>query len=156
MAQVENTLVKPRADALYLGIAAQAADSVLLDGELSAHYHAWANLTGVPYDELIAVLTSFNKDMTADVTGSDGDRATVTPIAVDPEGYVEVKVNSLMCKVANGNGERTTSECYFSDDGGVSAKAFGALAAGDLLYWNGSVAGFQLTVADRIDFLYEI
>ena len=55
MAQVENTLVKPRADALYLGIAAQAADSVLLDGELSAHYHAWANLTGVPYDELIAV-----------------------------------------------------------------------------------------------------
>ena len=103
-----------------------------------------------------AILVNANRNMTADVTTGDGDRATATSMAHSPEGYVEVKVNGGLAKLADGQSQKPTSECYFSDDGGGAAKLIANIAAGDLLYWNGSVAGYQLSAADRIDFLYEV
>lgn len=66
-------------------------------------------------------------------------------------GYVMVFVNGLFVKL--GDGVRTRM-CYFSDDAGATAKALANLAAGDLLYWNGDVAGYDLDVTDSIEIYY--
>ena len=100
-----------------------------------------------------AIPSPLNKDMTAATTINDNDLATATAIAATPIGYVEVQVNGIGAVV--GNGTKVGVDAYFSGDGGATARAVGAIVAGDLLYWNGSVAGFQLSPTDRIDFLYE-
>ena len=100
-----------------------------------------------------------NKNMAASTTAADHDLACATAIAsnnvVDSAGnggYVGVRVNGVAYEV--GDGDRT-HDCYFSGDGGVTARAFSAIVAGDLLYWNGSIVGFQLAAAtDKIDFVY--
>ncbi len=96
-----------------------------------------------------------NKDMTAAVTTADFDDACVTTVATTPsgDGYVQVFVNGVKYPV--GDGVRTKA-CYFSADGGTTARAISAIAAGDTLYWVGSVAGFELAATDRIDFDYSV
>jgi hypothetical protein len=95
--------------------------------------------------------TSGNKNMTANVTASDGDAATATTVtkANAPGAYIGVNINGV-CYVV-GDGTKVAVDCYFSGDGGTTARAFSAVAAGDTLRWNGSVAGFQLAATDRID-----
>lgn len=98
--------------------------------------------------------TTANKDMTASVTAADFDLACATALTTTPAptgGYVAVLVNGAAQSV--GDGVRTKS-CYFSADGGATARTFAAIVAGDLLYWVGTVAGFQLAASDRIDFWY--
>jgi hypothetical protein len=59
--------------------------------------------------------------------------------------------------VANGAGEQATADCYFSSNGGVTAKAYGAFAAGDTLYWNGVQAGYELVNGTHfVDFFYGV
>lgn len=103
----------------------------------------------------IGKATTANKDMTAEVTVSDFDVACLDTIDATPvnDSYVRVSVNGL--GVVLGSGVKT-KDCYFSADGGTTARAITAIAAGDLLYWVGTVAGFQLDASDRIDFEYEI
>ena len=67
-------------------------------------------------------------------------------------GGVSVLVNGMAA--SEGYGTRNY-ECYFSNDGGVTAKAVDALAVGDELYWNGNIAGFDLAVSDSIDLEYQ-
>jgi len=102
-----------------------------------------------------AVPTTANKIVAGVVTTADGDPATAggDALAFTPggDGYVEVTINGVGVTVGDGV---MTAACYFSDDGGVTAKAFGDLAAGDLLYWVGSVAGYELDTSDTIEFFY--
>lgn len=97
------------------------------------------------------------RTLAASLTTLDGDVACATglpatPVPPSPSGgAIQVFVNGVSVDV--GNGVKTLS-CYFSADGGVTARSFSALSAGDLLYWNGSIAGFQLETADIIDFNY--
>jgi hypothetical protein len=100
-----------------------------------------------------ATMVNANKDMVAESTVDDGDLATNAPIANTPAGYVQVFVNGV--KVSLGNGV-TDKDCYFSADGGDTAKAISDIANGDFLYWNGSLAGYQLDTFDSIDFDYEL
>ena len=95
-----------------------------------------------------------NKNLTASVTTVDGDVATATTVSNNNAlgGYVGVRVNGLHYLV--GDGTKVAVDCYFSGDGGVTARAMSAIVAGDSLYWNGSVVGFQLATTDRIDFSY--
>jgi len=65
-----------------------------------------------------------------------------------------VSVNGL--SQLTGDGTKVSVNCYFSADGGTTARAMKSIVAGDLLYWNGTVAGFQLASTDRIDFLYDV
>ena len=44
---------------------------------------------------------------------------------------------------------------YFSADGGTNAKTIANITAGDSLYWNGSVAGYQLEASDDLDITYQ-
>lgn len=99
--------------------------------------------------------TTSNKEMTASVTSADGQQACATTLTAAPTrgGYIGVAVNGRPTTV--GNGVKTKS-CYFSSDGGTTAKTFANMAAGDILYWNGTVAGYQLAATDLIDFYYNV
>lgn len=107
-----------------------------------------------------ATASKRNKGMAAETTTADHDEACATGISATPAAsnnangaYVAVRVNGIGYTV--GDGVRT-KDCYFSGDGGATARAFGAIVATDKLYWNGSIAGFQLAAStDIIDFLYD-
>lgn len=98
--------------------------------------------------------TTANKNVVASVTTTDFQTTGVT-IANTPNNgsYVKVFVNGQLQRV--GNGVRTL-DCYFSSDGGVTAKTFATIVSGDTLYWVGSVAGFQLNVTFTIDLDYNV
>jgi len=101
-----------------------------------------------------------NKDMVASVTVADGNLACATAVATTVAtssaagGYVGVDVNGVAYSV--GDGTKVGVSCYFSADGGTTALAMKAIIAGDLLYWNGTVAGFQLAGTDRVSFFYDV
>lgn len=112
----------------------------------------WVDIgTGTP----AAFATSANKQMTASVTTVDFNAATAVTIAATPaaDGYVRVFVNGLA--VVLGDGVRT-KDCYFSSDGGATAKTIANIALGDTLYWVQSVAGYNLAATDVIDFDYAV
>jgi len=96
-----------------------------------------------------------NKAMTASVTAADFAEACATTIAATPasDGYVQVFVNGLHTEVGNGV---KTKDCYFSGDGGTTARSISAITAGDKLYWVGTVVGYELDATDRIDFDYTV
>lgn len=102
------------------------------------------------------VLATGNADMAAMSTTADGDLASAIPVAQTPinSTYVAVLINGVGARVANGPSQQTTRDCYFSADMGATAKALGAVAVGDRLYWNGSIAGYELETTDIISFLY--
>lgn len=106
-------------------------------------------------DASTTVPTTQNKNMSANTTTADGQLATNTTVATTPagDGYVEIMLNGV--KVTLGDGVKT-QETYFSADGGTTARAIANIAAGDGLYWNGSVAGYQLATTDKIDFCYNV
>lgn len=97
--------------------------------------------------------TDLNKEMTASVTAVDGAQATATTVAATPAGdsYVKVEVNGVGAVVGDAV---KTKDCYFSGDGGTTARDINDIASGDTLHWNGTVAGFELDASDIIDLFY--
>ena len=100
-------------------------------------------------------LTPLNKGMVAATTNTDNNLACTTAILATPpaNSWVLVLVNGVEYKV--GNGTKFGVSCYFSGDGGITARATGGIIGGDFLYWNGSVVGFQLDTNDRLDFVFD-
>lgn len=86
-------------------------------------------------------------------TEGDGAATGIT-IEYTPfqDSKVEVKVNGIVVNLGNGI---KTKDCYFSNDGGVTAKPIKDIEAGDELYWNETYAGYRLDPSDDIDFDYE-
>jgi hypothetical protein len=100
--------------------------------------------------------TPQNKRMPARNTSADGQRACDIAIALAPVpgSYVGVRVNGIDVPDI-GDGSKVAA-CYFSVDAGSSARAWADITSGDVLYWNGSIAGYELSAAtDLIDFIYE-
>lgn len=119
---------------------------VTLADELTAH------LAGL--DNAVAIPSQLNKNMIPSPTGVDGDVAIGSPgIGATPslDGYVAVMVNGQICHV--GDGVKTT-ECYFSGDGGTTARLIDDIVSGDTLHWNGSVAKYEIATSDRLEFLF--
>jgi hypothetical protein len=109
---------------------------------------------GAPYATVSTPgLAASNRDMTCLVTTADHQPAVSIGLASMPRGWVEVRVKGWGVSVGNGTRAAT---CYFSGDGGATARAMGGLRAGDLLYWVGSMAGFELDVTDTISVLFEL
>ena len=85
------------------------------------------------------------------VTTADGDTTgiaiTYTPLL---DGNVTVKVNGMEVDLGD-----KTFDCYFSNDGGLTARLVADIEAGDVLYWNGSIVGYELEADDDIDIRYQ-
>lgn len=97
--------------------------------------------------------TRDDKRLAALATSGDNDPAIASAITNTPaNGYVMVTLNGV--EVSVGDGTKSGVDCYLSGDGGVTPRALTAVVQGDTLHWNGSVAGFQLTTADRISLHY--
>jgi hypothetical protein len=98
--------------------------------------------------------TIANKETTLAVTTVDFQTTGIAIVNSPANGsYVGFAVNGLMQAV--GNGVRT-ADCYFSGDGGATAKTFANITSGDVLYWVGSVAGFQLSATMKGTLYYNV
>lgn len=116
--------------------------------------------TNLVFDDFLAAGTTTNpsinnKFMAASVTAANGDLACATTMAATPANgsYVKVTINGDEPEIGNGV---KTKDCYFSGDSGATARAFNAIVATDRLYWNGSIAGYQLAATDKISFEYNV
>ena len=72
-----------------------------------------------------------------------------TPFA---DSEVQVYLNGIA--VTESYGERD-GDVYFSADGGATSKHATELEAGDELYWNSNIAGYEIGGGDVIDLVYE-
>ena len=90
--------------------------------------------------------------MPALVTVNDGDLACVSQIDDVPirESFVRVFINGM-----EANRDLPSPDCFFSADG-FNQRPLGDERIGDRLWWNGSVAGYNLDTLDLIDFVYLI
>jgi hypothetical protein len=98
--------------------------------------------------------TTGNKNQNPAAAAGEGSTTTLT-VAATPggDGWVSVLVNGVAQRV--GNGTKTGVDCYFSADGGTTARATGAIVATDTLYWNATTAGFALETSDVVEMHYE-
>jgi hypothetical protein len=103
-----------------------------------------------------AKFSILNVDMNALTTTADGDLACATPILEQPkyDSFISVVLNGAVQRMAKNEAERTSNACYFSNDGGLTAVNLSNITIGDELYWNGSVAGYELQAVDKFTFLY--
>ena len=94
--------------------------------------------------------------MAAVATTANYQAACDTSIAQTPagNGLVVVFLNGVAQRL--GSASRSGCDCYFSADGGNSAQLISNIQAGDLLYWVGSTAGFELETTDSISFYYSV
>lgn len=101
------------------------------------------------------IYSKVNLNMSGLVTVNDGDLACNTYILDKPVSASHVKVFINGVEVSVG-GNIYPFDCYFSQDDGLTVKILGDEKQGDKLYWNGSIAGYQLDTIDLIDFNYLI
>lgn len=101
----------------------------------------------------VGVSFSGDKNQTSTITNGNysatGITITYTPFA---DSDVSVRVNGIEVNVGDGT---KTEDCYFSADGGTTARLMANITAGDELYWNGENAEFELDGADDIDISYQ-
>lgn len=100
--------------------------------------------------------------MAALTTTVDGSQACATAVAFTPApsttngGYVGFRLNGAFITPI-GDGTKVGVPVYFSGDGGATARALKSIVSGDLPYWNGTVAGFNLDAAtDIVDYSYPV
>ncbi len=93
------------------------------------------------YEEFTAVSTSGNDSIVTGVT-----------LGGTPNIYsrIEVFVNGQKQRLGDGV---TTKDCYFGTSG--SALSLTSLSSGDQLYWNGTIAEFELSASDKVEIVYE-
>jgi hypothetical protein len=94
------------------------------------------------YDQFLAVVTSGNDSAVTGVT------LTSTP---NDYSRVQVFVNGQLQRLGDND---TSKDCYFGTAPSTPI-AISALTSGDQLYWNGVIAGFELSSTDNIDIVYE-
>jgi hypothetical protein len=97
--------------------------------------------------------TTDDLNQTPNATTADGDDSGVvithTPFS---DSNVQILVNGVNVNLGDGAKDQA---CYFSVDGGTTPRAIADVEGGDLLYWNGSIAGYELDGSDEIDIIYD-
>lgn len=99
-------------------------------------------------------LSSTNRNMSSLTVTGDNELACSSGILSNPitGSTIAVFINGLQVNLGDGV---KTDDCYFSNDGGITAKNFSNVELGDLLYWNASIAGYGLdSTIDKITFMY--
>jgi hypothetical protein len=86
------------------------------------------------------------------LTTNDDNQSTGVVISYKPlvNSSVKVFINGQVLLLGDKN-----SDCYFSDDDGLSAKSYDSIESGDVLYFNGNLVGWNLSGLDRIILIYE-
>ena len=101
----------------------------------------------------VGVETDSDLNQTPNVTSVDGDPTgvfiTYTPFS---DSNVQILVNGISTNLGDGF---KNQPCYFSADGGVTARPIADIEAGDQLYWNGSIAKYELDGSDEVDVIYD-
>jgi len=99
------------------------------------------------------IFSPSNLNMNANITVNDGDLACDISIIDKPllNSYVRVFINGIE---VNTGGKTYPYDCYFSSDGGITIRNNGDERIGDKLYWNGSIAEYNLDQTDLIDFVF--
>ncbi len=97
-------------------------------------------------------LSGSDREFASAVTSGDGSTTGKT-ITSNPDGDIWFKVNSTLEIIGDGV---KTKEAYFSNDGGTTARLISAIVAGDTLFWNGTVAGYELSGSDVCGLIYEV
>lgn len=82
-------------------------------------------------------------------TTTDGSLASNQAVAATPIQSTEIEVLYNGREMNVGIGTKAGVDCFFSADGGLTAKS--EVSIGDKLYWNGSVAEFQLDTQDTVE-----
>jgi hypothetical protein len=99
------------------------------------------------------VNTGIDLNKVPSTTSSDGDTTgatiTYTPFS---DSVVTIKINGMEINLSDGN---KSEAAYFSNDSGSTARLIKDVEAGDTLYWNGSIAGYQLDGTDDLDIAYQ-
>lgn len=97
----------------------------------------------------VSTPNTLDRNLNPSATTGNGANSGVS-ISRAPKGLVVVAINGIMVSLGNGS---TTTTCYFSADG-TTPRLFNEIVAGDTLYFNGIVAGYDLDTDDRIDIIY--
>ena len=118
--------------------------------ETTAHVLPWRpSVGGAPVDTGVEV---YQRDLSPANTNGDASPTGITITYTQfLDSAVDIIVNGV--GVSEGDGVKT-SDCYFSNDGGATAKLNANIEAGDELYWNGNIAGYELSTTDNIDIIY--
>jgi hypothetical protein len=141
-----------------MGFMAGGSSNVLAS-DVSVEISGLTNISGVTAQDVFVEINnkienlnySIDVNMSANSGVSGNYLACNTGITDTPITRVRVFLNSLEVSVGDGN---ISADCFFSSDGGSTAKTWANVAMGDYLYWNGSYAPFQLSLTDSIDFEY--
>ena len=104
----------------------------------------------IMYVDVEGVATDVDNDKTTTGTTNGDNSPTGIFIQYTPhaDSKVDVKINGISASYG------LTKDFYFSNDGGVTARAMADITAGDELIWNGVLAGFELESTDDIDIDY--
>jgi hypothetical protein len=99
------------------------------------------------------------RNLSPSTTGANLNfQSTGITISYTPNDYsnLQLVLNGQVQYLGDGiNSTASGVECYFSSDGGVTAKNIFGVSTGDELYWNGFNSGFDLTTTDKITIVYE-
>lgn len=100
------------------------------------------------------ILTYFDKNKIIQSPTNGAKSPTGIYITYSPyyDSYVIVEVNGISVDIGN---SATSSSAYFSGNNGISAVFIDNIRAGDQLIWNGNIAGFELSIGDEINLIYE-
>lgn len=88
----------------------------------------------------------FNSDST--ISTDNGATGIILPET--PTLSIRVKISGFVMTIGNA---LKTKEIYFSDDGGVTAKARSKISSGDELFYNALVIGEDLLVTDEVEII---
>jgi hypothetical protein len=97
------------------------------------------------------IIDESNSGNTLGNGSSTGITISSTPIN---DSYPSVFINGILQHY--GVGASGSNDVYFSNDGGTTARAIADVVAGDTLYFNGTVNGFDLDTNDLIQIKYEV
>jgi hypothetical protein len=84
--------------------------------------------------------------------GNESATGVTLDFAPFADSTVQVYLNGVAVTESYGD---KTGDVYFSADGGITSKNISELAAGDELYWNSDITGFEIGEGDTIDLVYE-
>lgn len=102
----------------------------------------------------VGVILNNDYDMSPNATSGNysptGLTITNTPFL---GSKIEVRVNGIDANVGEAT-DYSQKSCYFSPDGFI-IRDFKDIVAGDQLYWNGALVGFNLDSDDDVDFIYQ-